>query len=128
MSAAFLAVQFAAATFGIQVLSVGGQWLLAGVGLILALTLIYRYAMSSRPVLWIASLAGGLAAAGLTLAASWGAAAYVDASSGLGAAYGSVTAVVTLLIWLSWSVQAIFLGGALATEVERQLEAGSPGR
>lgn len=127
LSAAFLAVQFAAAAFGLQVLSVGGQWLGAGGGLIFALTLIYRYAMSSRPVLWIASLTGAMAAVGLTLVASWGAALYVDASTGLGAAYGSVTAVVTLLIWLSWSVQAIFLGGALATEVERQLDAGAPG-
>jgi membrane protein len=37
-----------------------------------------------------------------------------------------VTAVVILLIWLSWSVQAVFLGGALATEVERLIEGQSP--
>ena len=36
----------------------------------------------------------------------------------LGATYGSVGAVVILLIWLSWNVNAIFYGGALATELE----------
>lgn len=126
LSAAFLAVQVAAAAFGLQVLSAGAQWLGVGGGLVFALVLIYRYAMSSRPVLWVASFAGAVAAVLLSLIASWGAALYVDASTGLGAAYGSVTAVVTLLIWLSWSVQAIFLGGALATEVERHLESRPP--
>ena len=125
ISAAFLAFQVVGATLGIELLGAQGQWLGAGSGVILALTLIYRFAMSSRPVLWRASLAGAVSATALTLAASWGAALYVNASKGLGAAYGSVTAVVILLIWLSWSVQAIFFGGALATEMERYLE-GEP--
>lgn len=126
LSIAFLAVQVAARSFGLALVSGGAQWLGAGTGLILSLTLIYRFAMSSRPVLWKASATGAVSATLLTLVASWGAAAYVDASQGLGAAYGSVTAVVILLIWLSWSVQAVFFGGALATEVERRLEDVSP--
>ena len=32
--------------------------------------------------------------------------------------------VVVLLIWLSWNVNAIFFGGALATEMEIVLHAG----
>ena len=36
----------------------------------------------------------------------------------LGATYGSVGAVVVLLIWLSWNVNAIFYGGAFTTEME----------
>ena len=36
----------------------------------------------------------------------------------MGATYGSVGAVVVLLIWLSWNVNAIFYGGAFATEME----------
>ncbi len=122
LSVAFLALQFAARTLGLEVGSEGAQWLAAGGGLILSLTLIYRFAMSSRPVLWQASAAGAVCASALTLLASWGAAVYVNASQGLGAAYGSVTAVVILLIWLSWSVQAVFFGGALATEMEQRLK------
>ena len=39
-----------------------------------------------------------------------------------GATYGSVAAVVVFLIWLSWNVNAIFFGGALATEMEIAME------
>ncbi len=127
LSLAFLALQVVTATLGVQVLSAAVQWVVAAGGVILALALIYRYAMSSRPLLWRAAFAGAASAAALTLAASWAAAVYVNASKGLGAAYGSVTAVVILLIWLSWSVQAIFFGGALATEAERYLEGDAPG-
>ena len=123
LSLAFLTLQVVAAAFGVTHLSTAVQWAGAAGGVILALAMIYRYAMSSRPVLWRASFTGAASAALLTLAASWAAAVYVNASKGLGAAYGSVTAVVILLIWLSWSVQAIFFGGALATEMERYLEA-----
>ena len=114
------------AVLGFRLLGVVGPWMTALGGLLLALSVIYRYGMSSRPVLWRACLAGAVAAVLLTLAASWAAALYVQSSQGLGAAYGSVTAVVILLIWLSWSVQAVFLGGALATEVERYIEALPP--
>ena len=36
----------------------------------------------------------------------------------LSATYGSVGTVVVFLIWLSWNVNAVLFGGALATEVE----------
>jgi membrane protein len=46
----------------------------------------------------------------------------------LGATYGSVGAVVVLLIWLSWNVNAIFYGGAFATEMEIATRSmGEPG-
>jgi membrane protein len=32
--------------------------------------------------------------------------------------------VVVFLIWLSWNVNAVFFGGALATEMEIAMEAG----
>jgi membrane protein len=35
-----------------------------------------------------------------------------------------VATVVVFLIWLSWNVNAIFFGGALATEVELAIDAG----
>jgi membrane protein len=57
------------------------------------------------------------------LAASWASAIYVKEFSHLGAMYGSIAAVVVMLIWLSWNVNAIFFGGALATETELSLDA-----
>ncbi len=88
-------------------------------GLAVGLTLLYRYAMSHRTrVAWAPAIAGGTIATVLSMVSSWLCAIYVDQIAPLGATYGSVGAVVVLLIWLSWNVNAIFYGGAFATEME----------
>jgi membrane protein len=102
------------------------QWTWVTIGLGLGLTLIYRYAMSSHPVGWRASIAGGVAAALLSVVASWASAIYVKEFSHFGAMYGSIAAVVVMLVWLSWNVNAIFYGGALATEMELSLDGEKP--
>lgn len=94
------------------------EWTWATVGLSLGLMLLYRYAMSTAPVGWRASSIAGAVAALLFLAASQLCAIYVSQIAHLGATYGSVGAVVIFLVWLSWNVNAIFFGGALATEIE----------
>lgn len=95
------------------------EWLWAGLGMTLGLMCIYRYAMShTRPVLWSAAALGALSAAALCLFASWACAFYVQNVVHLSATYGSVGTVVVFLIWLSWNVNAVLFGGALATEVE----------
>ena len=75
-----------------------------------------------RPVAWRASITGGVAAALLCLFMSWASAFYVEQIAQLGATYGSVAAVVVFLIWLSWTVNAKFFGGALATEIELEMD------
>ncbi len=105
------------------------EWLWAGVGLTLGLSCIYRYAMSHhRPVEWRAAITGGVTAAALSLFASWASAFYVDNVVHLSATYGSVGTVVIFLIWLSWNVNSVFFGGALATEVELALRGERGGR
>jgi membrane protein len=104
-----------------------GQWLWAGAGLTAGLTLMYRYVMSVTLLSWRASLIGGAAGALVMLAASWACAVYVDRVAKLGATYGSVAAVVVLLIWISWTVNAAFFGGALATETELAIQPAAPG-
>jgi membrane protein len=99
-----------------------GQWLWAGGGLVAGLTLMYRYVMSVNLLSWRGAIAGGLTGAALSLTASWLCAFYVDRVAKLGATYGSVAAVVVLLIWISWNVNAAFFGGALATEVDLALQ------
>ena len=94
------------------------EWTWASVGMTLGMALIYRWAMSREPVDWRASILGGAVAAALCIFASWGLGFYVEQIVQLGATYGSVATVVIFLIWLSWNVNAIFFGGALATEVE----------
>ena len=121
-SALFLALRLLAATVEVRPLA-GTQWFFsewvwATMGVVFAMTLIYRYAMSRKPTPWPASLIGGVSAALLSLAASWASAFYVEQVVSLGATYGSVAAIIVFLIWLSWNVNALFLGGAMATEVE----------
>jgi len=102
---------------------VDSEWIWASLGLTVGLSCLYRYAMShSGPVVWRAAVIGGLAAAVLSLGASWASAFYVDQIVQLGATYGSIATVVVFLIWLSWNVNAVFFGGALATEVEIALD------
>ena len=93
--------------------------LLPAFGLAVGLTMLYRYAMSHRTrVAWAPSITGGVVATLLSTISSWLCAIYVEQIAQLGATYGSVGAVVVLLIWLSWNVNAIFYGGAFATEME----------
>ena len=122
ISASFLAVRLAAATLGLEPMTrevwLISEWGWASVGLVLGLTLTYRYAMASAPVIWSASLVGGVTAAALTLLSSWLGAYYVQQIAHFGATYGSITAVVLFLVWISWNVNATFYGAAVATEME----------
>ena len=98
------------------------EWTWTSVGLTVGLSLVYRFAMSSRPVIWTGALIGGAAASVMFLGMSLASAFYVEQIIHLGATYGSIATVVILLIWLSWNVNAIFFGGALATEIEIAME------
>jgi membrane protein len=102
------------------------EWIWSSLGVSLGLTLIYRYVMAAQPLGWRASVIGGVTGAAMSLAASWACALYVDRVARLGATYGSIAAVVVCLIWISWNVNAVFFGGALATEAALLLEA-APG-
>lgn len=98
------------------------EWLWASIGLLVGLSCLYRFAMShSGRVDWRAAILGGLSATLVALAASLGSAYYVDRVVHLGATYGSVATVMVFLIWVSWTVNAVFFGGALATEIEFML-------
>jgi membrane protein len=95
------------------------SWLWSALCLVGGLAGLYRYAMShSGKIYWPAAAAGGAVGGVLLLAVSWAAAFYVNQIVHLGATYGSIATVIVFLIWMSWSVNAVFFGGALATEVE----------
>lgn len=122
LSGVFLYLRFISAAFDLKPLQgvpwLFSEWTWASFGITLAMSLIYRFAMSSKPVAWPASVIGGGSAAVLSMFMSWASAFYVEQVAHLGATYGSVAAVVVFLIWLSWNVNAVFFGGALATEIE----------
>jgi membrane protein len=132
LSIAFLYLRFIAAAFDLKPLQgvpwLYSEWTWASFGITLAMSLIYRFAMSSKPVAWAASITGGASAAVLSMFMSWASAFYVEQIAHLGATYGSVAAVVVFLIWLSWNVNAVFFGGALATEIELAVESDARAR
>ena len=121
ISAAFLAVRVAVTSFYLPLTPhswIFSEWTWASLGLMLGLSLTYRYAMGSTPVPWRASTAGGVIASALVLLSSWAGAYYVQQIAHFGATYGSISGVVIFLVWLSWNVNAVFYGGAVATEME----------
>jgi len=130
LSVVFFAFRILGETFELRPLRgalwLYSEWTWASAGMTLGMTLIYRWAMSREPVDWLASLLGGASAAALCIFASWGLGFYVEQIVQLGATYGSVATVVIFLIWLSWNVNALFFGGALATEVELALHERAP--
>ncbi len=126
-SGAFLAMRVLGSTFKLELLGqswLNNEWTWEAVGLVAGFALLYRYAMASHPVRWRAAGVGGVAAAALSILASWFCAFYVGRIANYGATYGSVGAVVVFLVWLSWNVNAVFYGGAVATEMELLLTPG----
>ncbi len=130
ISAAFLAFRVVSMTVAVTPYNahswIYNEWTWASIGLMLGLTLTYRYAMASKPVIWRAAAAGGIVAAAITLLSSWLGAYYVQQIAHYGATYGSVTGVVVFLVWLSWNVNSVFYGGAVATEMEILASRRSP--
>lgn len=123
VSTAFVVLRLITANLPLQPLPiVWNEWLWASLALVAGFTLLYRYAMSRERLPWRGAAVGGGAAAGLLLLSSWACSVYVDRIAPIGAAYGSVGAVIVLLIWISWNANAVFLGGAVATEVELLLD------
>jgi membrane protein len=121
ISVAFVTVRVAYATLELHPSDhpvVFSEWTWAGLGLVIGWTLSYRYVMASKPLPWRAALAGGATASALNLASSWFGAFYIQQFTHFGATYGSVTGVVVFLVWLSWNVNSVFYGGAVATEME----------
>ncbi|WP_254600856.1 YihY/virulence factor BrkB family protein [Caulobacter sp. S45] len=126
-SSIFLAVRVLGSTLKLELLGqswLNNEWTWESVGLVAGFTLLYRYAMASHHVRWRASVTGGVVATGLSILASWFCAFYVGKIANYGATYGSIGAVVVFLVWLSWNVNAVFFGGAVATEMELILTPG----
>ena len=120
-SSAFLAMRVLASAFRLELLGqswLNNEWTWEAAGLLAGFLLLYRYAMASRRVSWRAAATGSAVAAAMSILASWACAFYVGRIANYGATYGSVGAVVVFLVWLSWNVNAVFFGGAVATEME----------
>ncbi|MGP7796697.1 YihY/virulence factor BrkB family protein [Sphingomonas sp. CLY1604] len=90
----------------------GSLTLGAGGGLIL----IYRYAPATAPIAWRRALPGTIAGVALWVAATSMFRAYVAHVARFDDTYGSLSAVVVLMLWLMMSAWALLLGARLNAE------------
>jgi membrane protein len=86
---------------------------------LIALSALYRFAPSRREPCWHCFSAGTIAAALLWLIGSAGFSFYVARFSSYDKTYGSLGAVVILLMWFYVTAYIILAGAELNSEIEK---------
>lgn len=106
--------------------SVGGavvgviRWPLLFGALLLGLALLYRYAPDRDDPAWRWITPGAAVAAVLAVGGSFAFATYVNNFGKYSETYGSLGAIVVLLLWLDLTAYVVVLGAELDAELERQ--------
>lgn len=100
--------------------SQAGTWLLAGILASFAFAIVYRYAPDRRAAKWRWLSLGSIVATTLWIAVTFGFGLYATYVSNYNATYGSLGAVVALLMWLWLTAYAVLVGGLINAEAERQ--------
>lgn len=95
-------------------------WLAAGLLSCVTIAGMYRFAPDRADARWTWLSLGSVIATLLWLGATLGFGAYAASFGNYDATYGSLGAVVVLLMWLYVSAYAILLGGLINAETERQ--------
>ncbi len=96
-----------------------GRWILLAIVVVWFLGMVYKHApdKSTSDFKWV--LPGALLATLLWLIASWGFSYYVSNFGSYGEVYGSISAVVVMLLWLFITSFIILLGAELNSEIEK---------
>jgi membrane protein len=108
-----------------QVLISYGRWPFLIIGGILALALLYRYGPNRIKAKWQWVSWGSGIAMVLWVVGSIGFSIYVSNFGGYNETYGSLGAVVILLLWLYLSSLFVLLGGTINAEIEHQTQVDS---
>ncbi len=110
-----------------QMLAVSPRWLLhllpwpvLGAAAVGGLALLYRFGPARRPAEWPWLRIGALAATVLWLVGSAAFAFYVANFGSYNETYGSVGALVVLLMWFYLSAYVVIVGAELNSEIEHQ--------
>jgi len=99
------------------------RWGLAVASVLAGLGLVYRYGPNRRgsPVAWLSP--GSVFALVIWAAASLGFSIYLTNFGNYNEVYGSIGAVIALLMWVFISAYVLLLGAAVNAEIERQTRA-----
>lgn len=96
------------------------RWPLLGALVIGGLAVLYRYGPDREPAQWRWISVGSVVAAVVAVLASGAFALYTTVASSFDEAYGSVGAVIVLMLWLMATVFAVLLGAEINAEMEHQ--------
>lgn len=111
---------------GAQTLASIARWPILIALVLLALAGLYRFGPDGPPHRWRWVSPGALLATALWLAASVGFSIYAQSFANYDKMYGSMGAVVVLMLWLFISAYAVLLGAEVNAEIE-QRTAQNPG-
>lgn len=95
-------------------------WIVAGLLCSVAIGGMYRFAPNRADARWQWLTIGSVLATALWLVATVGFGLYASSLGNYDATYGSLGAVVVLMMWLYVSAYAVLLGGMVNAEAERQ--------
>jgi membrane protein len=103
------------------------QWPIVLAFVLLAFILLYRFAPDLHGLQWLHTIPGAIVAVVLWLLISLVFKVYLHFFNSYGATYGSLGAVIILMLWLYLTGAAILIGGAVNSEIENaEAEAGEP--
>lgn len=94
------------------------QWPLVIVFVLIAFSLLYRYAPNLRVQKWRWIIPGAFVAVGCWLAVTWGLRAYLHFFNTYNKFYGSLGALIILMLWFYLSGVAILTGAEVNSEIE----------
>ncbi len=99
------------------------SWLVTGGIAVTATALLYRYAPARHEPRWQWVTPGSLVTTAGFLAVTFGLGIYAKSFGNYNATYGSLGAVVVLLLWLYLSGYVLLIGAELNAELEREMAA-----
>jgi membrane protein len=94
--------------------------------MVVAITILYRYAPANRPVGLRWASAGALIATTLWVLATIGFAVYVDLFSHYANTYGALAGVIIFMLWLYLSAFIVMFGALINAEAERGVQGNAP--
>lgn len=98
------------------------RWVVLAAFVVFFLCLVYKFAPVRPNTSLKMVLVGALLATLIWLIASWGFSYYVSNFGSYGKVYGSISAVVILMLWLLITSWIVLLGAELNSEIERYLK------
>lgn len=94
------------------------QWIIALAFVLLAFALIYYFSPDVREKRWHFITPGSVVGVGLWLLVSFAFRLYLSYFNSYSATYGSLGAVIILMLWLYFTGAAILIGGEINSEIE----------